>query len=68
MLLTIILLIQWMYDVSLNMTITVENGPVKLIFRSRRKAENDFVLGLELKPIKYDDTTIPMADERKTEV
>jgi len=40
---------------------------VKLIFRSRRKAENDFVLGLELKLIKYNDTTIPMADERKTE-
>jgi len=32
---------------------TIENGPVKLEFGSRRKEANDFVLGLELKPIQY---------------
>jgi len=52
---------------SQGMTLTVENGPVKLIFGSCRKEENDFVLGLKLKPIQYNDTMMP-TDERKTEV
>jgi len=38
------------------MMMTVEQGPVKLIFGNRRKEENDFVLGLEMKPIQYADT------------
>jgi len=49
------------------MAITVENGLVKLIFGSCRKEENDFVLGLKLKLIQYNDTMMPMVDERKTE-
>jgi len=32
---------------------TVELRTVKLEFRRCRNAENDFVLGLELKPIQY---------------
>ncbi len=50
------------------MAITVANGPVKLIFRSCRKEENDFVLGLEMKPMKYADMTMPTAEDKKNQV
>jgi len=45
------------------MTLTVENGPVKLVFGSRRKEENDFVLGLEMKPIQYANTMTPTVEK-----
>jgi len=50
------------------MMITVVNGPARLLFGSRRKEENDFVLGLELKPIQYDNLMIPTAEKKKSEV
>ncbi len=49
-------------------TMTVELGTVKLEFGRCRNAENDFMLGLELKPIQYDDTTMATAKHKKSQV
>ncbi len=50
------------------MMLTVKNGLVRLVFGSHRKDGNDFVLGLELKPIQYNDTPMPMVEHEKSQV
>jgi len=50
------------------MTMTIEQGLVRLEFGRCRNAENDFVLGLELKLIQYDDRTMAMAEHEKSQV